>query len=66
MALGVLASGFVNDADAAPTMAATARDGRRERATGGRLTRYPRRGGRALSVTLTRWLLLTALPSPCP
>ena len=26
MALGVLASGFVNDADAAPTMAATARD----------------------------------------
>ncbi len=27
MVLGVLASGFVNDADAAPTMAATARDG---------------------------------------
>ena len=26
MVLGVLASGFVNDADAAPTMAATARD----------------------------------------
>jgi MFS family permease len=33
---------------------------------GSRLTDSPPRRSRSRSVTLTRWLLLTALPSPCP
>ena len=41
MALGVLASSFVNDADAAPTMAATPRDGDPGPPPGSRVTRHP-------------------------